>query len=120
MADVCRLKLFSIKLEPSLHFEFRFSGIQLLVVEEPSPVACIAHTIFGETPVTEPPLTFSHTTVTQTRTLLELGVKELQILTPLRRVATHDPNLDLVGRHIFSVRKARQIWGCRDMLPDCL
>jgi hypothetical protein len=39
-------------LEPSLHFESCFSGIQLLVVEEPSPVACVAHNIFGETPVT--------------------------------------------------------------------
>jgi hypothetical protein len=37
-------------LEPSLHFESCFSGIQLLVVEEPSPVACVAHNIFGETP----------------------------------------------------------------------
>jgi hypothetical protein len=25
-------------------------GRELLVVEEPSPVACVAHNIFGETP----------------------------------------------------------------------
>jgi len=25
----------------------------LLVVEEPSPLACVAHNIFGETPVTK-------------------------------------------------------------------
>ena len=39
----------STKLEPSLHFESSFRGIQLLVVEEPSPVACGAHTILGRT-----------------------------------------------------------------------
>ena len=30
---------------------------ELLVVEEPSPLACVAHNIFGETPVQEFPLT---------------------------------------------------------------
>ena len=30
-------------------------GRELLVVEEPSPVACIAHNIFGETPKQTPP-----------------------------------------------------------------
>jgi hypothetical protein len=38
------------KLEPSLHFESCFSGIQLLVVEEPAPLAWIAHNVFGESP----------------------------------------------------------------------
>ena len=40
----------STKLEPSLHFESRFSVIQLLVVEQPSPLACVAYNIFGESP----------------------------------------------------------------------
>ena len=39
------------KLEPSLHFESRFSGIQLLVEDQASPLACVAHNVFGETPV---------------------------------------------------------------------
>jgi hypothetical protein len=43
-------ELISIKLQPSLHFESCFSGIQLLVVEEPSPVACVAYYIFGKLP----------------------------------------------------------------------
>jgi hypothetical protein len=38
------------KLEPSLHFESCFSGIQLLVVDELSPWASVAHNILGETP----------------------------------------------------------------------
>ncbi len=38
------------KLEPSLHFESCFSGIQLLVVDQPSPLACVAHSILGVTP----------------------------------------------------------------------
>ncbi len=38
------------KLEPSLHFESCFSGIQLLFVDEPSPLACVAHNVFWETP----------------------------------------------------------------------
>jgi hypothetical protein len=38
------------KLEPSLHLESCFSGIQLLVVEEPCPLACFAYNIFGVTP----------------------------------------------------------------------
>jgi len=33
------------------HFESCFNGIQLLVVDEPSPLACVAHNIFEETPV---------------------------------------------------------------------
>jgi hypothetical protein len=41
----------TIKWDIFLHFESCLGGIQLLVVEEPSPVACIAHNIFGETPV---------------------------------------------------------------------
>ena len=43
-------ELIPTELEPSLHFESCLSGIQLLVVEEPSPVAYVAHNIFGETP----------------------------------------------------------------------
>jgi hypothetical protein len=39
------------KLEPSLHFESCFSRIQLLVVEEPSPLVCLAPNILAETPV---------------------------------------------------------------------
>jgi hypothetical protein len=44
-------ELIPTKFKPSLHFESCFSGIQLLVVDEPSPLACGAHNIFGETPV---------------------------------------------------------------------
>ena len=44
-------ELIQTKLEPSLHFESRCSGIQLLVVVEASPLACAAHSIFGETPI---------------------------------------------------------------------
>jgi len=43
-------ELIQTKLEPSLHFESRCSGIQLLVVDEPYPLACVAHNILGETP----------------------------------------------------------------------
>ncbi len=43
-------ELIPTKLEPSLHFESCFSGIQLLVVDEASPLACVAHNIFGKTP----------------------------------------------------------------------
>ena len=32
------IELIPTKLEPSLHFESRFSGIQLLVVSQPSPI----------------------------------------------------------------------------------
>jgi hypothetical protein len=38
------------KLEPSLHLESCFSGIQLLVVEEPSPLGCVAYNIYGVIP----------------------------------------------------------------------
>jgi len=37
------------KSEPSLHFESCFCGIQLLVVEEPSLLACVTHNILGVT-----------------------------------------------------------------------
>ena len=43
-------ELIQTKLEPSLHFESRCSGIQLLVVDEPYRLACVAHNILGETP----------------------------------------------------------------------
>jgi hypothetical protein len=66
------------------------------------------------------PLTLLHKTVTQTKLGLELGVKEFQGLTPLRWLVILTNFHDLVGRHISSVRKVRQIWGCQDMLPDCL
>ena len=41
----------TITSEPSFHFESRFSGVQLLVVESPSTLACVARDIFGETRV---------------------------------------------------------------------
>jgi hypothetical protein len=44
-------ELIQTKLEPSLHFESRFSGIQSLVVDELSPLACVTHNILGETAV---------------------------------------------------------------------
>jgi hypothetical protein len=40
----------TITLEPSFHFESRFSGVQLLVVEEPPLLAYVSYNIFKETP----------------------------------------------------------------------
>jgi hypothetical protein len=41
-------ELIQTKLEPSLHFESRFSGIQLLVVDEPSPWPVSLITFLGK------------------------------------------------------------------------
>jgi hypothetical protein len=40
----------TVTLEPSFHFESRFSGVQLLVVEEPPLLAYVSYNIFKETP----------------------------------------------------------------------
>ena len=48
MARKCPSELISSKLEPSLHFESCFSGIQLLVVDEPSPWPVSLITFLGK------------------------------------------------------------------------
>ena len=69
-------------------------GRELLVVEEPSPVACIAHNIFGETPMKKILLTLFKMNVTRNGSLLkQVGplTQSVEYLPFKQRVAGSSP-----------------------------